>query len=117
SFMTEALKFAKRTPQRESIRWQEGDSEDDQYENLEGTFEKPVVLHLYGTDRQAASLVLTEDDHLDFLRFLSKDSWRIPDHLRQHLTESVLLFLGFNIRNLDFRVAFKGVVGQLKKAT
>jgi hypothetical protein len=117
SFMEEALKFEKRAPQRENALWQEDDNDigNERYQKLRGTNADPVVFHLYGSS--AASLVLTEDDHLDFLRFVSKDSWRIPQYLKADLTESVLLFLGYNIRNLDFRVAFKGLVGQLKKAS
>lgn len=115
SFMEEALKFEKKTPQKESALWQEDDDDtgNERYKNLRGTPTDPVVFHLYGAN--AASLVLTEDDHLDFLRFMSKDSWRIPRFLKQDLTESVWLFLGYNIRNLDFRVAFKGLIAQLKK--
>lgn len=115
SFMEEALRFTGRPPQTASALWQEDDNPaDERYQNLRGTYEVPLVFHLFGTTAQ--SLVLTEDDHLDFLRFMSKDSSRIPQFLKSDLTESVLLFLGFNIRNLDFRIAFKGLVGQLKKA-
>src|SRR5436853_7832109 len=76
------------------------------------TLDSRLVFHMFGYDED--SLVITEDDFLEFLRVVSQDKWRIPLGLRTTLTESMLLFLGFNIRDLDFRIFFKGVVDQLK---
>jgi hypothetical protein len=33
------------------------------------------------------------------------------------LTESLLLFLGFNVRDLDFRILFKALISHLKVAS
>ncbi|HEX8502229.1 MAG TPA: CHAT domain-containing protein [Pyrinomonadaceae bacterium] len=116
NFMAEALKYRGRQPKRAAVLWQEGDREPkpEAYDTLEGDPENPLVWHFYGVAARPVSLALTEDDHLDFLRFLSKDSWRLPSTLRETLTEATLLFLGFNMRDLDFRVFFKGVVSQLQ---
>jgi hypothetical protein len=114
NFMAEALTYRGRTPGRIPILWQEGDTEPAGYQMLDGTSEKPLVWHLYGVAPKSSSLVLTEDDHLDFLRFISRDAWRLPAKLRSTLTEATLLFLGFNLRDLDFRVLFKGVISQIQ---
>ena len=116
NFMTEALKYRGRQPKRAAILWQEGELEPkpEDYGELEGDPARPLVWHFYGVAPRAGSLVLTEDDHLDFLRFISKDKWRLPSVLRETLTEATLLFLGYNMRDLDFRIFFKGVVSQLQ---
>lgn len=73
---------------------------------------EPVVYHLFGLeDKDESSLVLSEDDHLEFLikNFESTDLQNpiIPNWLRQELALSPLLLLGFQIHDLDFRVLFR----------
>ena len=113
SFMTAALEHAGRTKvRREVCQWQD-EYPRPGYSELQGSKESPLVFHLFGDDENPQSMVLTEDDHLDFLRLVTKDRWRIPDGLRETLTVSMLLFLGYNVRDLDFRILLKGVVEQL----
>lgn len=117
SFMAAALKYVKdnRPVQQATCRWQEDDAEDKVYKQLRGKEESPLVFHLFGDDQQFSNIVLTEDNHLDFLRFVSRDRWRLPEHIRSTMTESVLLFLGYDIRDLTFKVLLKGVVEQIKR--
>lgn len=78
----------------------------------EPSVEEPLVYHLHGVDTEPASLVLTEDDHLDFLVAVSRD-WNtgaIPLRVRQALTESSLMMLGYTLRDWDFRVLFRGII-------
>ncbi|HKG20894.1 MAG TPA: CHAT domain-containing protein [Blastocatellia bacterium] len=125
SFTTQAIRHLKpnRKPKREYCLWRKvsGDEEysrlDSPYQTLRGTEDAPLIFHLYGLDEKPRSLVLTEDDYLEFLRLVSKDSWRIPQLLRSTITEAMLIFLGFNIRDLNFRVLFKGLIDQLKDDT
>jgi hypothetical protein len=112
NLMTAALDFAGRRYNRQVCRLQD-DQAGPNYLELQGRREEPLVFHLFGDDESPESMVLTEDDHLDFLRLVTKDRWRIPDGLRETLTVSMLLFLGYNVRDLDFRVLLKGVVEQL----
>jgi hypothetical protein len=84
--------------------------------------ENPFVFHLYGMDDDYSSLVLTEDNYLEFLRTLAQD-WnqnsttndksRLPHYLQGALGCSMLLFLGFDLSSLDFRVLFKGIVERI----
>jgi hypothetical protein len=115
NFMAQALKYVERNCREEVCFWQDRNEETDEYQMLRGEDEEPLVFYLYGSAQVPESLVLTEDDHLDFLRAVSKDKWRIPMHIRRALTESILLFLGFNVRDLNFRVLLKGVVETLKE--
>ncbi len=117
SFMTAALRWKGKEPVRRACLWKK-DLRDlssiDEHDDLEGTPQKPLVFHLFGNDLEPTSQVLTEDDHLDFLGFIAKEyRIKIPSALRAGLSESVLLFLGYNINDLDCRVLFRGLVARL----
>jgi hypothetical protein len=71
---------------------------------------KPLVYHLFGFDKYPSSLVITEDDYLDFLVNISQDWDGIPLPVRQALADSSLLLLGYGLRHWDFRVLFRGLV-------
>lgn len=126
-FMTVALERtflngAVRKPRREFCRWQEDAKPPKPITtyNSVGTLEEPLVFHLFGDDRLSSSLVLTEDDYLDYLRNVNwkanQEPWRIPSQLRSELTESLLLFLGFRAFDLSFRVLFKAVILNLQRS-
>ena len=81
--------------------------------------ERPLVYHLFGLDEYPESLVLTEDDHLDYLVKLSSLSHEvkhaekaldIPAFVSIALTGTALLLLGYHVYDWDFRVLFKGLV-------
>jgi len=67
----------------------------------------PVVYHLHGYEKYPRSLVLSEDDHLDYLMALAQDSNAnkplIPLYIRAALEGSSLL-LG------DFRILYRGLI-------
>ena len=116
NFIEVALKQAGKTPRTEICRWHKG---------LEGipsalspdyqpTKEEPLVYHLHGFDAYPGSLVLTEDDHMEFLVAISQNIGRdtdpIPRRVRQAMADSSLVLLGYNLRNWDFRVLFWGLI-------
>jgi hypothetical protein len=83
----------------------------------------PVVYHLFGLDELETSLVLSEDDHLDFLVKVFHDlsattatqadgtnTGLIPLYLRNALKESALMLLGYRLQDWDFRILFRGVL-------
>lgn len=76
--------------------------------------EQPVVYHLLGVEDDPASLVLSEDDYLDFLvrvtRPVDPESPEIPLYLHQRLAESTLLLLGYRLQDWDFRATFFGLI-------
>lgn len=74
------------------------------------TPEEPLVYHLHGLDKHPSSLVLTEDDHLDFLANISNDWDGIPLPIRQAFADSSLMLLGYKLDAWDFRVVFRGLV-------
>lgn len=117
SFMMEALGAQpNKDPTREVCCWNEALSGltsafDDP--NYEPTVQAPLVYHLLGSDQHAESLVLTEDDYLDFLVRISAQAERIPHYIRGRLATSSLLFLGYQLHDWEFRVLLRGLVANL----
>lgn len=76
----------------------------------------PVVYHLFGLEDYPQSMVLSEDDYLDFLakisqhRSESKAGHILPLYIRQALTQSSLLLLGYRLQDWDFRILFRGII-------
>lgn len=64
----------------------------------------PLVYHLFGSMDDEEQIVLTEDDYFDFLISTSQTTERVPDFIRRALTDSSLLFVGFQITDWKFRV-------------
>ena len=76
--------------------------------------EQPVVLHLFGTDEDLLSMVLTEDDHLDFLARVSRDHQHmVPTSVGEALARNTLLFLGYRLQDLDLKVLLRGLLSTL----
>lgn len=72
--------------------------------------EQPLVYHLHGLDLYPESLVLTEDDHLDFLANVPKDPRAIHPRIKRALTDSSLVLIGYHPQAWDFRVIFRGLI-------
>lgn len=71
----------------------------------------PIVFHLYGHTEFLESLVVTDDDYLEFLISVSKDqsarmNRMIPSRIERAMNGASLIFLGYRIDDWDFRVLF-----------
>jgi hypothetical protein len=123
SFMTEALAGRAAGVRREPLRWRgdaaNGASGTDPHQDLEppAAPEAPVVLHLFGTDLEPESMVLTEDDHLDYLARVSRDhEYLLPNSVSAALARTTLLFLGYRLHDLDLKVLLRGLLSHLNAA-
>jgi len=78
------------------------------------TPEKPLVYHLYGLESHPESMVLSEDDYLDFLARISRyDKQKnsvIPNQLNQKLCQETLLVLGYRLPDWEFKILFRGII-------
>jgi hypothetical protein len=110
--MAVALKWAGRQPKTSTISWNDSRSETPEYSAIRGQTNVPLVVNLFGNDIESS--VLTEDDHLDFLRIMSREAWRFPPFLKEDMTKAMLVFLGYDFRELDFKVMFRTIVSQLR---
>jgi hypothetical protein len=76
----------------------------------------PLIYHLHGYRDVVDSLVLTEDDYLDFLVNMSKNSKFLPPRIEESMTACSVLFIGYSLADIDFRVMFRGLIGKLDRA-
>lgn len=113
-FMVSALQAHNKNPKRQLCRWNkvlqkmEKSIFDD---GFQPTSEEPVVFHLHGYYQNVDSLVLTEDDYLDFMVNLGDDQQKLlPLRIEESFTGSSLLFVGYSLSDWDFRVLFRGIV-------
>jgi hypothetical protein len=117
-FMVEALQGRNRDPKRELCRWNQlVKTQSSVFDSgFEPTVANPVVFHLHGYDRVPESLVLTEDDYLDFLVNISRDPSLLPPRIKAALAGSSLLFIGYSLADWDFRVLFRGLITSTESA-
>jgi len=76
----------------------------------------PVVFHLFGDAQQPGSLVLSENDLLDFLIAIVSERPSLPYSLVSSLKKAgqSFLFIGFGIKNWYLRVLLKVLVRSLE---
>ena len=118
NFMALALRARGLEPRRETVAWREGASQEAgrPHHDLDPppSAERPVVMHLFGTDDDPLSMVLTEDDYLDYLSRISRDyEYLLPTSVNEALASTTLLFLGYRLEDLDLKVILRGLLTNL----
>jgi len=118
TFIEAALRAVGKTPRTEVYAWQEGMEDNLPAEfktnlNFDPEVQTPLVYHWHGLDAYPDSLVLTEDDHLEFLVNVTQDLQEpgvIPSSVRNALSSSLLLLLGYDLHAWDLRVMLQGLI-------
>jgi hypothetical protein len=120
-YLEQALKKKNRHPVSEVCRWNawirkncKSIFDQTAHPGFEPTDDQPVVFHLHGLIDYPESLVLTEDDYVDFLG--SMDEQLIPECVQGALSEKSVLFLGYGLSDWNFRVLFRTVARYLEKS-
>lgn len=113
--MYDALVAAGKDPRREVCRWNRSPAlaaEPSPFADLaySPTPANPIVYHLHGRLDVPESLVLTEDDYLDFLVTVAREPATLPHHIQRALAGTSLLFVGYRLADWDFRVIHRGLV-------
>ncbi|MCA0236615.1 MAG: SIR2 family protein [Bacteroidetes bacterium] len=68
---------------------------------------RPLLYNLLGTLGNPESLVLTQEDRVDFIKNVLRDNPSIPNAVASHFGErKTYIFLGFNLENWDYRLLF-----------
>jgi SIR2-like protein len=126
-FMFQALSLAEKKPVAELCRWNKrlADSTMVSAETRRSAFdegsefmptpETPVVFHLHGSFLEPDSMVLTEDDYLDFLINVGDDRRLLPHPIEKAFVQTSLLFLGYRLADANFRVVFRSLVNYLQR--
>jgi hypothetical protein len=116
-FMYRALELAGKRPTRRICKWykdendptKENGTHNNTLRDITPSIERPVVFHLHGHESNLKSMVLTEDDYYDFLISWVRDQNMIPPFLQQALARTSLLFVGYRMADMSFRVLFRSV--------
>ncbi|MBN1479974.1 SIR2 family protein [candidate division KSB1 bacterium] len=119
-FMVHALTSKNWKPRRELCKWNtfiaDYPSVWENESSYEPTPENPVVFHLHGHNEVPESIVLTEDDYLDFLVNISKDQKLLPPRIQRAITGTSLLFIGYSLSDWSFRVLFRGLIASTERS-
>ncbi len=83
-------------------------------DDINPTATEPGVYYFHGHMDELETMVLTEDDYLDFLVRISKDRALIPPRIQQAIRGTSLLFLGYSLNDTNFRVIFRGLLENQK---
>lgn len=87
-----------------------GDEEDRDDRTFALNRNRPLVYHLFGHLTKLETMVLTEDDHFRFLLQFHGKWDRLPLLLRNHVSDSALVFLGFDLGEWEFRSLFQALL-------
>ncbi|MCI0391150.1 MAG: TIR domain-containing protein [Acidobacteria bacterium] len=115
-YMWQALaRHPGRTPRREFCRWRRSLEDLASFlpEGFNPNEANPLVFHLYGYLEKldgtppdtAESLVVTEDDYLEYLIYVSKER-PLPLRIEKAMSNTSLLLLGYRLDDWDFRTLF-----------
>jgi SIR2-like domain len=118
-FMYLALQQSRRRPRRDHSLWyaESADGSDSPLSDLsyEPSPAEPLVFHLHGRYQVPESIVLTEDDYIEYLVQLARDTHRqaglvsglLPAYVHGQLRSKPLLFIGYSLRDWTFLVLFR----------
>jgi hypothetical protein len=115
TLLAEALQANGKAPEVELCRWRPDvhnwpASVYDREPSYTPTPERPLVFHVFGNLDFVDSLVITEDDYIDFLARVAKTQNLVPAPVREALADSALLVLGFRLEEWDIRVLLRSLV-------
>jgi hypothetical protein len=80
------------------------------------TVANPVVFHLHGYIPLAESMVLTEDDYLNFLVTISREDRLLPKPIQKAFVGTSLLFVGYRMADWNFRVLLLSLTGFMENS-
>lgn len=118
-FMIQALHKKRKTVASDYCRWNDYTYKEPPNisEDFKPTADNPLVYHLHGFWDVPESLVLTEDDYIDFLVNVSGNIDHSLHHrIRRSLTGTSLIFIGYRFKELNFRTIFRGLINSPEKS-
>jgi hypothetical protein len=124
NFMVSALHNAGKAPSSAICRWyRDATGADEVFSTGQGFNpqpDSPIVYHLHGSFEEPRSLVLTEEDYLEFLVNMALDKANnerklIPASIFRALTTRPLLFIGYSLQDWTFRVLFHGLLRMISE--
>lgn len=121
NFMVKAIESRNRLVKREYCRWNNYPEVIGEQSVFETDYKpdtaQPLVYHLHGHYDLPQSMVLTEDDYLDFLIKISENTQFLPSPILRALAGTSLLFVGYSLSDWNFRVLLRGITKTLGRST
>jgi len=119
--MFQALQFHRKKPRRSCCKWNSWLLDPRNYKSCfdedalyEASAEEPTVYHLHGIAELWKSMVLLEDDYVDFLAACSGANDRVIDRaLHGALSTGTLVFIGYSLEDWNFRAIFSMITQKL----
>ena len=71
------------------------------------TIDSPLVYKLHGSLNDMDSMVLTEDNYIDFLLSLIEGNPKVPDTISRIFRTCSLLFIGYGLKDWNIRVLLR----------
>jgi hypothetical protein len=119
-YMVRALRHARRRPRQVISPWYSPSSPPVQHPQpdppaLRPEPTAPVVYHLHGAFAEPSSLVLTEDNYLEYLTDVAMDRGAggrrlVPPYVVEALMTRPMLFVGYSLRDWTFQVLLRGLL-------
>lgn len=83
--------------------------------DMEFSPDRPLVYHFHGVATNIASILVTEDDYVDFLMEAQADlNQVIPPAIQGRLATTSLLFVGYSLHDWNFRVLMRSIMSKLE---
>jgi hypothetical protein len=94
------------------------ESTDDYPHDEEPTPERPFVFKIHGDIDKPDSLVITDEDYIQFVLRMSdkQDFHPVPETIRYYLKKWPTLFIGYSLKDYNLRLLFKTLRWKLDKA-
>jgi hypothetical protein len=115
SLLIDALTAAGKAPQVELCQWNDNlttPSITQTQSDYVPDAQHPLVYCLFGQYSDPDSQVITEDDYFDYLIGVTSNKDLIHHAVKRSLTDSALLFLGFQLDDWNFRVLYRSIMSQ-----
>jgi SIR2-like domain len=117
-FMIRALHAKHKDPHQEICLWNRYLQREASLlrSDFEPSSANPMVFHLQGAVGMPESLVLKEDDYLDFLVTVAREDNLFPRVVQKACASTLLLFLGCRLYDWNFQVIYKGLAGIVERS-
>lgn len=109
--MLRALKLNNRNPSKLICNWNEPHLNNLPESDKLPSKDNPLVFYFHGYFEKPNSIVISEDDYLDFMVAISKNKKLLPPWIEEALSENSLLFLGYSMSDWNFKVIHRILAG------